>query len=213
MAFVLPQFPVGSVFMPHMPVELRVFEPRYLNLMGELMTTDKPRFGIPLYPQDVEPGEAPDVLTVGTVVQIDDFGMTEQFIGITGTGTRRYVVTKWLEPNPYPIAEVEYLPDFNWDDRLDSQRLQLELEVRSLLSRASKFGQLPWDADTDVSEDPVESIWQLSGMLPVSPVELHVLLASETLEDLIERTLAVCAGGNQYLDGLEENGLSPGSGA
>jgi len=204
MAIMLPQFPVGSVFMPNMPVELRVFEPRYLNLMGELMVAEKPVFGIPLFPQDVEPGEAPDVLTIGTVTHIDDFGMTEQFIGITGTATRRYVVTKWLEPDPYPRAEIEYLPEFEWDERLDSQRLQLELEVRNLISRASKYGQLPWDADTEVSSEPVASIWQLAGMLPVSPVELHTLLASESLEDLIEGTLAVCAGGNYFLDGLDK---------
>lgn len=203
MAVVLPQFPVGSVFMPNMPVELRVFEPRYLNLMGELMTSDKPRFGIPLFPQDVEPGEAPDVFTVGTVARIDDFGMTEQFIGITGVATKRYVVTKWLEAKPYPRAEVEYLPDLVWDERFDSQRMQLELEVRNLISRASKYGQLIWDADTEVSEDPMSSVWQLAGMLPVSPVELHTLLASETTEELIERTLAVCAGGNTFLDNLE----------
>lgn len=208
MATVLPQFPVGSVFMPYMPVELRVFEPRYLNLMGELMTAEKPIFGIPLFPQRVEPGEEPDVLTVGTVAEIDDFGMTDQFIGITGTGTRRFVVTKWLEPNPYPIAEVEFLPEFEWEERLDSQRLQLELEVRGLLSRASKYGQLQWDAATEVADDPVPSIWQLAGMLPVAPQELHTLLASESLEDLIERALAVCAGGNYFLDGLEKEGDS-----
>lgn len=206
MALVLPQFPVGSVFMPYMPVELRVFEPRYLNLMGELMVAEKPLFGIPLYPQNVEPGEAPELLTLGTLTHIDDFGMTEQFIGITGTASKRYVVTKWLEPDPYPRAEIEYLPEFPWEDRLDSQRLQLELEVRSLISRASKFGVLPWAADTDVSADPVESIWQLAGMLPVAPQELHTLLASETLEDLIEQTLAVCSGGNYFLDGLEKEG-------
>lgn len=209
MAIVLPQFPVGSITMPSMPVLLRVFEPRYLNLMGELMTSETPEFGIPLFPQRVEPGEAPDVLTVGTVARIDDFGMTEEFIGITGTGTRRYVVTKWLEPEPYPRAEIEYLPEFDWEERLDSQRMQLELEVRGLLSRASQYGQLEWDADTDVSADPVESIWQLAGMLPVSPQELHTLLASETLEDLIERTLAICTGGNHFLDGLEASGETP----
>jgi len=204
MAVVLPQFPVGSIFMPNMPVELRVFEPRYLNLMGELMTEENPIFGIPLYPQNVEPGAAPDILTVGTVTHIDDFGMTENFIGITGTGTGRYMVTKWLEADPYPRAEIEYLPDLEWDEGLDSQRLQLELEVRSLLSRASKYGQLQWDADTEVSSDPVSSVWQLAGMLPVAPQELHILLASETLEELIERTLAVCAGGNYFLDGQDD---------
>ncbi|MGK0722599.1 LON peptidase substrate-binding domain-containing protein [Leucobacter sp. W1478] len=203
MSVVLPQFPVGTVLMPNMPVELRVFEPRYLNLMGELMTAEKPIFGIPLFGQDVEPGEAPEVLTLGTVAHIDDFGMTGDFMGITGTGTRRYFVTKWLEPDPYPKAEVEFLPELDWEERLDSQRLKLELEVRNLLSRASNYGQLQWGADTEVSTDPVASVWQLAGMLPVQPLELHTLLASETLEDLIERTLAVCEGGNQFLDHLE----------
>ncbi|MGK0715853.1 LON peptidase substrate-binding domain-containing protein [Leucobacter sp. W1153] len=203
MAFVLPQFPVGSVLMPYMPVELRVFEPRYLNLMGELMASEKPVFGIPLFGQDGEAGEAPEVLTVGTVARIDDFGMTDDFMGITGTGTRRYFITKWLEPEPYPKAEIEFLPEFVWEDRLDSHRLKLELEVRNLLSRASTYGQLQWGVDTEVSQDPVASVWQLAGMLPVQSLELHTLLASETLEELLERTLAVCEGGNHFLDELE----------
>lgn len=205
MAFVLPQFPVGSVLMPHMPIELRVFEPRYLALMGELMTAETPAFGVPLFGPDEDAAGISRVPTVGTVARIDDFGMTDDFMGITGTGTRRYVVTQWLEPAPYPRAEIEYLPEFVWDERLDSQRLQLELEVRSLLSRAGAFGQLLWGADTPVSDEPVASVWQLAGLLPVQPTELHTLLASETLEDLIDRTLAVCAGGNHFLDELERD--------
>lgn len=203
MAFVLPQFPVGSVLMPHMPIELRVFEPRYLALMGELMTAENPAFGVPLFGPDEDAAGISSVPTVGTVARIDDFGMTDDFIGITGTGTRRYVVTHWLEPAPYPRAEISFLPDLVWEDRLDSRRMQLELEVRSLLARAGSYGQLLWGADTEVADDPVAGVWQLAGMLPVQAAELHTLLASETLEDLIERTLAVCAGGNHFLDELE----------
>ena len=59
MGIVLPQFPVGSVYMPSMPVQLRVFEPRYLNLMGELMSAEKPLFGIPFFPQRVAAGQLP----------------------------------------------------------------------------------------------------------------------------------------------------------
>lgn len=203
MTIVLPQFPVGSVLMPYMPVELRVFEPRYLKLMGELMTEEQPVFGIPYHGQNVAPGEAPEVFTIGTVAKIDDIGMTEDFIGVTGTGTRRYVITKWLQPDPYPRAEIEYLPDFEWDDSLDSQRLHLELEVRSLLARVSKFGQLQWGADTEIAADPVASVWQLAGILPVSSLDLHELLAAESLAQLLERTIEVCAEGNEFLDELE----------
>jgi hypothetical protein len=65
-----------------------------------------------------------------------------------------------------------------------------------------------WDSDTEISENPIAAIWQLAAMIPVSPEEQHTMLASETLEDLIERALAICAGGNKFLDGLDA-GESP----
>jgi uncharacterized protein len=208
MALVLPQFPVGSVLMPYMPVALRVFEPRYLKLMGDLVGSENPVFGIPLHPQRVAAGEKPERLTIGTVAKVEDFGMTDDNFGITGAGTRRYVITKWLEPDPYPRAEVAYLPDLVWDEKFDSQRMNLELEVRGLLTRASKYGEMMWDADTEVSDEPLAAVWQLAAMLPVPSTELHTLLESQDLETLIETTLAICAGGNRFLDGLDA-GESP----
>ncbi|MDH6532112.1 Lon protease-like protein [Aurantimicrobium minutum] len=208
MAFVLPQFPVGSVVLPFMPVALRVFEPRYLKLMGDLVGSENPVFGMPLFPQRVAAGEAPDRITVGTVVKVDDFGMTDDNLGITGSGTRRFLVTKWLEPDPYPRAEIAYLPDLVWDDRFDSQRLTVELTVRDLLSRAANYGEMLWEADTEISEEPVAALWQLAAMLPVGNAEQYSLLESETLEDLIETTLAICVGGNKFLDGIDA-GESP----
>ncbi|AXE53730.1 LON peptidase substrate-binding domain-containing protein [Aurantimicrobium sp. MWH-Uga1] len=208
MALILPQFPVGSVLMPYMPLALRVFEPRYLKLMGDLVGSDNPVFGVPLYPQRVSAGQQPERLTIGTVAKVEDFGMTDENLGITATGTKRFVITKWLEPDPYPRAEVEYLPELVWDYTFDSQRMSLELEVRNLLTRASKYGEMLWDADTEISDEPVASIWQLCGMLPVGGPELHTLLESEDVETLIENALAICAGGNRYLDALD-TGQSP----
>ena len=208
MALVLPQFPVGSVLMPYMPLALRVFEPRYLKLMGDLVGSENPVFGVPLHPQRVAAGEQPERLTIGTVAEVDDFGMTDDFLGITATGTKRFVVTKWLEPDPYPRAEVAYLPDLVWDDAFDSQRMSLELEVRSLLSRASAYGEMMWEADTEISDDPIAAVWQLAAMLPVPPQEQHTMLESENVETLLETALAICAGGNRFLDGLDA-GESP----
>ncbi|MEG2778945.1 MAG: LON peptidase substrate-binding domain-containing protein, partial [Aurantimicrobium sp.] len=173
MALVLPQFPVGSVLMPYMPLALRVFEPRYLKLMGDLVGSENPIFGVPLYPQRVAAGEQPERLTIGTVAKVEDFGMTDEHLGITATGTKRFVITKWLEADPYPRAEVAYLPDLVWDEKFDSQKMSLELEVRGLLTRASAYGEMMWEPDTEVSEEPVAAIWQLAAMLPVPPQEQH----------------------------------------
>ena len=42
----MPMFPLGSLLMPAMPLNLRIFEERYLKLLGDLMGADKPEFGV-----------------------------------------------------------------------------------------------------------------------------------------------------------------------
>lgn len=209
MAHILPQFPVGSVVLPHTPVELRVFEQRYLALMGELMVGERPVFGIPLFGQSVAAGEAPEQLTIGTTVRVDDFGVTDDFMGIQGTAGQRYVVTRWLEPAPYPLAEIEYLPNLSWDERLESERIKLELDVRTLLARVERHRQLLRGSATVVSDDPVESVWQLASLLPLEPLELMVVLAAESMSELIERVRALCEGGQRFLDEFERADDAP----
>ena len=203
MPFVLPQFPVGSVVFPATPVELRVFEPRYLALMGELMLSESPVFGMPLFGQTVDPGLPPERLTLGTMVRVDDFGVTENFMGIQASATQRFAVTRWLEPGPYPRAEVEFLPELVWDEGFESERMLIELEVRDLLARVERHGQLLRGSDTAVSTDPIESLWQLASFLPVQPTVLEPLLAAETPFGLIEGIRAICAGGHEFLNDLE----------
>ncbi len=61
---------------------------------------------------------------------------------------------------------------------------------------------MPWSADTEISDEPVAGTWQLVGILPLAPEQSHVLLCSENMEDLLERSLAMCEGANRFLDGL-----------
>ena len=45
-----PMFPLGSVLLPGVPIPLRVFEPRYLTLVGRLLDEQEaePEFGVVL---------------------------------------------------------------------------------------------------------------------------------------------------------------------
>ena len=45
---VMPMFPLGTALLPHMPLPLRIFEERYLKLLGDLMLSDNPEFGLSL---------------------------------------------------------------------------------------------------------------------------------------------------------------------
>ncbi len=49
-------FPLGSVLFPYTPLVLRVFEPRYLTMMGRLLDTEDPEFGVVLIERGLEAG-------------------------------------------------------------------------------------------------------------------------------------------------------------
>ncbi len=45
---IAPMFPLRSVLLPDLPLPLRVFEPRYLKMLGDLLEEDEPEFGVVL---------------------------------------------------------------------------------------------------------------------------------------------------------------------
>uniref|UniRef100_UPI0034D45EFD LON peptidase substrate-binding domain-containing protein n=1 Tax=Streptomyces sp. GbtcB7 TaxID=2824752 RepID=UPI0034D45EFD len=49
-------FPLGSVLLPHTPLALRVFEPRYPTMIGRLLDADDPSFGVVLIERGFEAG-------------------------------------------------------------------------------------------------------------------------------------------------------------
>ena len=52
----IPMFPLGSVLFPHMPLPLRLFEPRYLKMLGDLLEQPDPEFGVVLIERGHEVG-------------------------------------------------------------------------------------------------------------------------------------------------------------
>jgi hypothetical protein len=89
------------------------------------------------------------------------------------------------------MADIDFLPDLIWNDSLTLARENLELKVRNLLAVASEFGDLQYGPDTELSEDPMDSCWQLAGILPVGPLDQVDLLKSQSAEELISKTYEV----------------------
>lgn len=188
---VLPMFPLGSVLFPHLPLSLRIFEERYLKLLGDLMTADNPEFGVVLIERGVEVGGEEKRFGIGTIAAVGDIGTTEEFYGLQAVGSQRFRVNAWLPDDPYPLADVDMLPELVWDDGLEVLRSKTEQTVRKLLAFASEFGDLQYGADVELSDDPIESSWQLAGILPVGSLDQLDLLGSATAEELLTRTLEI----------------------
>ena len=198
----MPMFPLGTVLMPAMSLSLRIFEERYLKLTGDLILQENPEFGVVLIERGPEVGGGEKRLGIGTLASVQDIGTLDQFYGVESIGTQRFRVNAWLPDDPYPIADIDFIPDLIWDESLMSEKLQLELRVRNLLAFASEFGDLQYGPDTQLSDDPMDACWQLAGVLPLGPLDQMDLLISESTQELISRTNEIVSVLDEALKGM-----------
>ena len=182
-------FPLGSVLFPHMPLTLRIFEERYLKLLGDMMESEDPEFGVVLIERGQEVGGGEKRFSLGTTARVAQIGSSEDFMGLVAAGGQRFRVTEWLSEFPYPQARVEFLPDLEWHDDHEPLRVEVETQVRRLLAFASEFGSVPWDSTIELSQDPVAASWQIAGILPVGQLDQIDLLKSESVQELLAATL------------------------
>lgn len=87
-------FPLSTVLFPGGRLQLRVFEPRYLDLVRECAGTQQP-FGINLILQGQEVGDPATPAAVGTLATIRDFfGLRDGLLGIVVEGGQRFRVMR-----------------------------------------------------------------------------------------------------------------------
>jgi Lon protease-like protein len=198
----MPMFPLGNVLMPAMPLSLRIFEERYLKLLGDLMLSDQPEFGVVLIERGPEVGGGEKRLEIGTLASVTDIGTLDQFYGLESTGTQRFRVNAWLPDDPYPMADIDFIPDLVWNDSLMPARVHLENKVRKMLALASEFGDLQYGPETELSDNPMDACWQLAGVLPVGAWDQQDLLQSQSADELIARTYEVVVALDEALQAM-----------
>jgi len=188
---VMPMFPLDSVLLQGMPMPLRIFEERYLKLLGDLVTQENPEFGVVLIERGSQVGGGDKRMNIGTIASVTDIGTSEQFYGLESVGTQRFRVNAWLPDDPYPIADIDFLPDLIWEETLMPVRVHLETKARQLLAFASEFGDLQYGADVVLSDDPIDACWQLAGILPIGSLDQADLLECRSAEELLSRTYEI----------------------
>lgn len=199
---VMPMFPLTTVLLPAMPLPLRIFEERYLKLLGDLLGEETPEFGVVLIARGPEVGGGEKRMDIGTIASVTNIGTTEQFYGLESIGSKRFRVNAWLPDDPYPLADIDLIPDLIWVDTLMPARVHLETKVRQLLAFASEFGDLQYGPDVEFSDDPMEACWQLAGVLPVGQLDQIDLLRSESADELISRTYEIVTAAESELKAM-----------
>ena len=90
----IPLFPLSSVLFPGGRLHLRIFEPRYLDLVRECCRDGSP-FGVCLILAGRETGEPAVPAAIGTLARISDFQRDENgLLGIVAEGGARFRVSR-----------------------------------------------------------------------------------------------------------------------
>jgi hypothetical protein len=109
---VLPLFPLGTVLFPGGPLPLRIFEPRYVDMVKRCMR-EGIGFGVVQLVRGREVGrEATATVNIGTEAQIVDFNRLEDgLLGITARGVERFrLLSAWRQADGLNLGEIEDLP-------------------------------------------------------------------------------------------------------
>lgn len=193
-------FPLGSVLVPTMVLPLHVFEPRYRALMRDVLDGDG-EFGVCLIERGHEVGGGDVRTDIGTVAKVHE--ATELPDGrwaVVAVGDRRLRVTRWLDDDPYPRAEVVDHPEPPTDaGELDCLPAVVAL-LRNALARSAEAGDQVPPATVALSEDPVTASHQIAALAPIATIDRHALLAADTVGARLARLEVLLGDALELLD-------------
>ena len=109
----IPLFPLHTVFYPHGRLPLRIFEPRYLDMVSDCMKSES-GFGVCLIKQGAETGPAATCFETGTYAEIIDFSrQPDGLLTITLQGKSRFrVLQTAVRSNNLLTGEIDWIsPD------------------------------------------------------------------------------------------------------
>ncbi len=172
-------FPLRTVLFPDGPLELRIFEPRYLDMIRTTLRNNR-EFGVLLIRAGSEVGPA-DTFDVGTSARIVDFQrLPEGLLGITCRGGRRFrLLSRRRQHDGLNLGSV------NWLNEPASVALPANFTsmARLLVSLLAQLDALYPSAERKLDD----ADWvgrRLAEILPIAPADKQYCLE---LEDATER--------------------------
>ena len=108
----LSLFPLNTVLFPGGLLPLRIFEPRYLDMVGRCMR-EGADFGVVLIRSGEETGAVAQMAAVGTGARVVDFSqLPDGLLGVMCRGSRRFrLCSHRVQPDGLRVGEIEWLSE------------------------------------------------------------------------------------------------------
>ena len=184
----LPLFPLKTVLVPGAMLGLRVFEPRYLDLVREC-GHDGTGFGICLILEGEEAGATTTSAAFGTEARIEDFGADAGgLLTLQVRGARRFHVRRTrVRDNGLVVAQVEWC-DPDPDDELRPEHAVLGMLLRGILEQ---IGGEHATAPPARFDDAGWVGWRLAELLPLDDEQRQLLLQEDDPHARLDALLAL----------------------
>ncbi len=180
----LPLFPLSTVLFPGGRLELRIFEPRYLDMVRECARTGS-GFGVCLIVRGSEAGAPAVPANIGSVARIIDFStLPDGLLGISARGGERFRIhATRVRDNGLLVGTVETLPA----DAVTPVPPQFGVLATILRRLAEQVGGELGAAHDAHFDDAGWVGWRLAEMLPLELDEHHQLLLDDDPVRRLER--------------------------
>ena len=175
----IPLFPLHTVLYPGGPLPLRIYEPRYLDMISDCLKRDAP-FGVLLIRSGSEIGSA-TTYQVGTLAKIIDWYQgSDGLLGVTAIGGQRFhLMSAKRQPDGLSIGEIQLLEH-------ESRHLlpeEYKPLARILAGVLDDLGRLYESLDRQY-DDAGWVGYRFAEILPISPEQKQSCLEAD---DAIER--------------------------
>lgn len=183
----IAMFPLGTVLLPAGALPVQVFEPRYVQMIRDILADDSsaPGFGVTMIERGHEVGGGDERASIGTFARISQIeAVAGDRYRLVAIGTERFRVDQWLPDDPYPRADVTFWPDEGSPPPNVAERIgDLHDRVRRLTAELSQLGGDPAAMNHDIDADPHVASFQLSLLAPVGPADRYRLLSAAGLDE------------------------------
>jgi Lon protease-like protein len=180
----LPMFPLETVLLPDDDLPLRIFEPRYSQLVTDCLAGDHV-FGVVLIAAGREVGGGEDRYDVGTLARIVEhraFGAGRYTLRCRISDRIR--VLRWLPDDPYPRAVVDRWPDEPGELVTDDQIAGLADRLMAQFERiaAAQNAELPPRdmvlAGVAMADGAGERLYALASRVSMGQADRYAVLAA-----------------------------------
>ncbi|MCA1715040.1 MAG: LON peptidase substrate-binding domain-containing protein [Gammaproteobacteria bacterium] len=191
----LALFPLHTVLVPGAALALRVFEPRYLDLVRDCGRSGD-GFGVCLILEGSETGTPALPAAFGTEARIEDFGSgSDSLLTLRVRGARRFHVRRTrVRDNGLVVAEVDWC-DADPDDSLRPEHGLLAILLQGLLDQSlprtrSGVGGRHARPSPALLDDAAWVGWRLAELLPLTDAQRQSLLQADDPHARLDRLLA-----------------------